>query len=724
MKQTIISLGKRALAFQALPAVAAAAVPAPVDHIVAIDVSGSMYSDLPELRLQLKNKLATLVGDKDTISLIWFSGKGDYGVLVEQLEIRSVRDLSSLNAAIDRYLRPQGLTGFKEPLQEVVKVIDRIQANSASKERLFSLFFMSDGYDNQWSEADILAVCKKLEPKLSNATLVEFGWHCNRPLMTKMAEILGGTLIFSKDLQEYQVTFEAELGRGGKTKKIPLKLAATPALGYAFSMNGESLLTYLPDEDNVVMVPEGTTEVAYYIDATAKTKATKFDIKKHKTALLWSGLATLSQRMESEAILDVLSVMGDVALVNLFASCFSKEDYVLFQNECLGAALDKNQRFALGYDPDAVPKEDAYTVLELLSDLSASEENLLYPFNENFAYQRIGAGSEAKEEGVKFTVADKGVGYPLNGIVWNENKPNVSVRVRVDVSVNLPSDRLPGLPETINTYIYRNYTIVLDGIVHTRRLPMSLTKDTFLKLQANGMLAGESYKAGKMYVLDFPKLPVINRSMVKGVTAEETFGQVLALQVLKGTQKVLKEFRDRYTPKESKTYLLLYGAAGTEYLANLGLTDYNGFNPPSNSVKSGDYYMAKELKIACKGLSSLPKVTDLEAAIAAGKKLKVNEFVMAGALSRIQQFLSSKIYVKAADQAALFNTWIEAESKAAIAETRLLTLALAKRKFSIVVGHAWFKDLPSMEHNSLDAMLPGFGPVTVTATLKEVQVEK
>jgi hypothetical protein len=728
MNPQVISVGKLSLAIQSLPVAQAAPVAAPVDHFIVIDISGSMYSDLPELRHQLKNKLSSLVKDKDTVTIVWFSGRGQFGVLVERLEIRSILDLTSLHSAIDRFLQPMGLTGFKEPLQAVIDVIDRISA--ARRDGVFSLFFMTDGYDNQWSDADILAVCKKLEPKLANAVIVEYGWHCNRPLLTKMAETLGGKLIFSKDLQEYSVTFEKEMSGGTGVKKTPVKLAADASKGYAYALQGANLLTFIPDADNVVLVPEGITEVAYFTTGRPTAvglkeiafKPTKFEVAVHTHPLIWASLVALSQRVDSDAIFEVLGALGDVNLVQVFSNCFSKEDYIIFQTFALGAAVAPESRYAFGYDPNAVPKEDAYTVLDLISDLSASDENLFYPHHEAFAYERIGAASLQKERNVRFEYADKSRGYPINGIVWNEDRPNVSVRVRMEGFAVLPADRPAPLPEKVESYVYRNYTIVRDGIVHTRRIPVSLSQATFNKLQANGLLAGEAWAAGKVFVLDYPRLPVINRQMVRGVTAKATFEKVLQLAVLKGTQKVLNDWRDRITPKQSKKFLALYGEAATNYLAERGVSDYNGFNPPSESKKSGDFYHAKELKIAAKGLSSLPKVADVDAAMTAGKKLKVNEFVMTEAVQKVRDFMASSIYTKAADPDALLATWIESESKAAVQATRQLMCELAQCKFAIVVGHTWFADLGGLDNNSLDVDLPGFGSVTVTANLKDAEV--
>lgn len=710
---SIVQLGAASLALQKLPVVAKP-VPAPVHHIISVDVSGSMYSDLPELRLHLKNKLATLVGANDTVSIVWFSGRGQCGTLVEAMKVNGVADLSSLHAAIDRFLQPTGLTGFTEPLQEMENIIGRLKKKAAG--HLINGLFMSDGYDNCGTERGILDVCVRLEKLLDSAAVIEYGYYANRPLLTKMAETLGGKLVFSEDFPSYVTAFEGSLG--GSTKKVPVKLDHAPSAGYVFSLTGENLLTFTPNEDNVVLVPEGLTDLAYFVAKKGKA----FDHKKNTDALIFASLVPLSQRMETDTVFSVLGALGDVALVNAFSSAFSKEDYSRFQAEVLAAAADPAKRYVAGYDPAAVPKEDAYTVLELLSDLSSAEDNLFYPYHNAFAYERIGAAREANDEEVRFSVADKAKGYRINGLVWSEDRPNVSIRVMVDGVVKLPASRPAVLPEKVESFIYRAYTIIKDGIVHTRKLPVSLNEATFAKLQANGLLAGETWAAGKVFVLEFPKLPVINRKMVKGVTAKDTFQAVIDLAFLKGAQKVFNDWRNRISPKESKKFLALYGEIGTEYLKSVGVTDYNGFNPPSTTVKSGDFYMAKELTIGVKGLSSLPKVLDVENAIDAKKKLKISEFVMVDAIQRLDAFMSSAMFTSAADGNALLATWLEGEQKAIVAKTRELMEKLAQRKFSVVVGHIWFSDLPSMDDNTLDINVPGYGPVTVTANLKDVQV--
>lgn len=713
MTTKIFQLGALALAVQPL-AVAAAAVPAPVHHLIAIDISGSMYSDLPQLRTHLKNRLATVVGEADTVSIIWFSGRGQCGTLVKAMKIRGMADLSALHKSIDRYLTATGLTGFKEPLQEASTLVAELR--KAEPGHLVNFFFMTDGYENQNPEKDVLDLCTSLSKLVDSAAVVEYGWHCNRPLLAKMAEALGGKQIFSEDFTSYVDAFEGALG--GSTKRVPVKLDQ-PAVGPVFAVVGTDLLNFVPDAAGVVQVPEGLSALSYQTSAPGEPFAKVTD----KPGEAWAFTAQLAARGDANSVFEALGALGDVALINQFTNCFSKEDYSRFQEAALAAAADVSKRYVDGYDPTAVPKADAYTVLHLLGELTSSEDNLFYPYHPAFAYERIGAASEQKEPGVKFVPKDKAKGYPVSSVVWNETRPNVSIKVQIDGTVALPDDRPAKLPAQIDTHIFRNYTIIRDGIVHSRTLPVSLGKDSFDKLQAQGLLAGETWVAGQVYALTFPKLPVINRNMVSTVAAKDTFAAVVALNALKAETKVFNDWRKRIAPKTSDLYLMLYGEDATEYLKGLGLTTFNGFSPLSTTVKSGDYYIAPELKIDVKGLSSLPKVEDVEKSIAAGKALKLSEFLMAPAIKRIADFMASPIYKSAADGTAVLAAWLKSETEALVKKTREAQELLAGQKFAIVVGHAWFSDLTTMGEGSLDINVVGYGPVPVKATLKEVQID-
>lgn len=682
-----------------------------VHHIIVIDVSGSMWNDLPSLRTHLKNKLSTLVGEKDTVSILWFSGKGQFGILQEAVPVRSLSDLSTLHKAIDKWLQPIGLTGFKEPIQETINLIERLKKVEPSF--LINFFFMSDGYDNQWSKNEILNVTKELGKYVDNSVFVEYGWNCDRNLLSKMAESAGGSLIFSEHFENYQTVFDQELSkdiRGGK--KILVKLDEKSSLGYAFAYdNSGSLVSYAVNENNEVLVPESIGDLHFFTKEKVSVGSKEFDTQ------VYFGLATLSQRMLANEIFTVLGAMGDVYLVNRFVNSFSKQDYTDFQNECISQGTNKTSRFKEGVDVNAVPKEDAFTIIDLMNILSEDDNNLIYPQHEAFSYKRIGSGSKQRDTSVKFEYSDKNKGYPISGIVFNEDRPNVSFRVKYDGYVSIPEDKQIefDLPKNIKSFIYRNYTIIRDGIVNIRKLPVSLTENT-LKVLQNENIVNSEVKAGEVFVLDTSKIPVINRNMVKTVTAKQTFTNVFRLEQLKATQKVYKFYRDKYAPKKSEGFSVLYGEAASEWLKEVGVTDYNGFNPPSDSVPLNDVYTATELKISIKGLSSLPSVNDVLKKISAGKSLTLRESLLKPAIDKVTNFLDNNDVNKN----ELVKTWLKSETNNVISKVREINNKISKTKFAIILGHVWFNDL-AVGENSMTINIDG-NDIHVTAELVEKEI--
>ena len=73
----------------------------PTNHIIVVDCSVSMYSELPKIRSHLKNKIPTMVKYGDTLSVIWFSGRDQFGVLFEGVEVHGLLDLTQINSTID-----------------------------------------------------------------------------------------------------------------------------------------------------------------------------------------------------------------------------------------------------------------------------------------------------------------------------------------------------------------------------------------------------------------------------------------------------------------------------------------------------------------------------------------------------------------------------------------------------------------------------------------------
>jgi hypothetical protein len=345
---------------------AKAVVPSSVHHVAVVDCSGSMYGELPALRTQLKTELTSLLREGDVLSVVWFSGRGECGVLLEAEPVSTLVDLKRVHEAIDRWLRPLGLTGFKEPLLEVKALLARSAARYPS--HAAALFFMSDGHDNQWPREEILAAATALAPVLSSAVFVEYGYYADRPLLTELAKRTGGSLLFSKSFSEYQTVFCQTLRSESPGKKVRLsvpKADVIDGLFWALS-NNKDVLTFALDGD-AIHVPE-TVSCVYYL-TTQDTGQDEAHWAPNWMPAAYAAASLFATRMRPEVVRPVLRALGDVRLIHAFGNCFGKQAYSSFMEDARRCAFGEGC-FVYGRDVNAQTRPDAFTVLELLKLLS------------------------------------------------------------------------------------------------------------------------------------------------------------------------------------------------------------------------------------------------------------------------------------------------------------------------------------------------------------------
>lgn len=759
-------------------------VEVPTNHIAVIDCSGSMSGELPRIREQLKKKLPKLLSEQDTISIIWFSGRGEFGVLLEAEPVSSLKDLKDVEKAIDRWLRPVGLTGFKEPIEEAARLVTKIGATR--KGSLFSLFFMSDGWDNQSSRPDIIKAVEKAAGGLAAATFVEYGNYADRALLAQMAEKAGGSLVLAEHFDKFAPALEASLQkRPSGAPRIEAAVKGDAIGGFAFTLSGGDLITF-DASSGKVQVPQDTGDFYYLAPASVGTAGpdisslSKSSSSDAIIAASYAAISLFSVRMKPELILPLLRALGDVRYVDQFSGCFGKQKYSEFQDGAKTAAFDSKARWSSGWDPNRVPKDDAFTVLDLLRILSEDDGNSLLLSHPEFKYNKIGRArddastkltdAEVEEleqltknvsaernvkklqelqariaeltanrpEPLKFVESqDKDAGYPISALIYNEERPNVSVQTRkagiVDLGDRIPAEfagsTLGKIPSTFSTFVYRNYTIIRDGIINIDRLPVRITADTGRKLHAAGLpreaefsregQLGENSPATVVY--DLRKLPVINRVMVREASAKVLFEKEFELTVARAAQKVYNAFKKEHFPRTSEGFEALYGKEATTWLREQGFTDYSGFSPKSVQAAAQDEYMAKELKVALKGLSTLPTLDKLREAIAKGKMNAPAE-IMAPFLKEVETFLASPAYTKSTKQSQLLEGWLDGQTRSATSTVRGLLFEMAQIKFSVIVGQVWFKEFKSLDENTMTVDVGG-RKVDGTVTMREIPVK-
>ena len=748
----------------------------PTNHIAVIDCSGSMSWDLPKIREQLKKKLPKILREQDTISIIWFSGRKEFGVLLEAEPVATLVDLSNVNKAIDRWLKPNCLTGFKEPLEEAKDLVERV--SKKRKGSVCNLFFMSDGMDNCWGRPEILKAVEQAAGGLASATFVEYGYYADRPLLTAMAEKAGGTLIFSEDFDKYAPLFEAAMQKKlSGALRIEVKVDGDPIGGFVYALVGGDLMTFAVTGDTL-SVPEDLSAIYYLspsIIGSAGDDVISISKKKDKAdddvmAPAYAAVSLFSLRMKSDVVFPLLKALGDIDYIDRFSSCFGKQRYSEFMDATKAAAFDPSKRFTKGWDPNKVPREDAFTILELLQLLSKDDGNRVLLDHPDFKYSRIGRGrvdastqlteaeieeiqkltlriaaerdvkklkilqeqladiTDKKSEALKFETDPAPDGYPISSLTFNEERPNVSFLVKkpgvVDISSRVPKEFKGKIPEKFQTFIYRNYTVVKDGLVNVEFLPVKVTAETLDKLVEAGVIDKDHVKNFKLcdsITINLRDLPIINRKMVKATSAKTLFELEYELTKARAAQKVYNSVKKEKFPRKAEGFVVMYGDDAAKWLKEHGFTDYSGFSPKTVQAEATDFYLGKCLEISLKGLSTLPSLKDLHEQI---KKNKLNACgrLMKPHLDRIESFLASDIYNKAADKDGVFEAWLDGEAKSVRQQTQTLIYQVAQTTFCLIVGQIWPIEFSSLDENSMTIDFDG-QKIVCSMNLKEIQIK-
>lgn len=761
----------------------------PTNTFAVIDCSGSMWNDLPKIREQLKRKLPKLLKETDTITIIWFSGKGQFGTLLEGEPVATLSDLKVVEQAIDRWLKPQGLTGFTEPLQEAVRVVQRVAKKNPG---VASLFFMSDGCDNQGTRSSILNAIEGAAEGFQSTTIVEYGYYADRNLLSAMAERAGGSHIFAEDFDRYAPAFEAVLQkRPSGAPRVEQTIVGDPIGGFAFTLQDGDVVTYSV-EAGKVRVPKDLQTVFYLASAPSGDVLTSIDGLAQAAsvgglpstgepilAAAYAAVSLFSVRMKPAIVYPLLKAIGDVRFIEQFSTCFGKQKYSAFQETAQKAAFDKTTRFLDDRDPNRLPKDDAFTVLELLYLLAGDDNNRVLLDHPEFKYSRIGRGrvdasdqltTEEQAEmqtltaelsttkktarireineriaeitnkpaALKFEADSAPNGYPISSLVFNEDRPNVSFMVRKTGTVDL-TDRLPAgvsVPAKFTTHVFRNYAVIKDGLINIDQLPVTLTSAAYQeivnRLGSSSMVEKVFPTTGTVYpeeqrlsiVINLRALPVINRNMVKDVSARQFFQLQYDLLAAQAEQKVYNSYSKELLPKERSAGIAeLYGTDSAQWLKDQGITD-GGFSPKGVLADATDFYLGKELKVSLKGYSTLPTLKVAKEQIAKNK-LNGPGALMAPTVKIVEDFLNSPFYLKAkgAGGSATLETWLDSQTKAAKEKVRGIIYQIAQTTFAIVVGQIWFSEFQSLDENSMTIEpVPGT-KIDCKAELNEIQIK-
>jgi len=695
-----------------------------VNHIIIVDVSGSMYGTLPQLGNDLANQIKK-IPEGDTVSFGWFSGEGDYRFVLKGFKISSAADRETVEKTVRANLHSRGTTCFSEILADTELVISDLAALGNT----FSLVFLTDGYpvvSNYQREINqIDKAIRNIEGKVTSALLVGYGDYYNKELMATMSEKMGASLVHSEDLPTFSTAFNMfmEESRDASDKisvvlDMPLKdkdivFSVQNRQINLYAPNPEGVIKYAPSkkskQDNIYILtdqrPLKTSESELLNESRVKGGSSVEPLVK----AAYAAACILTQKTKTLQALDVLAVLGDKAVIDAVNNSFTNAEYGKAEALMTNSVFYPSRRLKSGWSASYIPSVNAFCLLDVVNDLLQDDNAFFYPTHEAFNYKRIGRGSKPKEGYPTFKYGE-GVKCPLKGLSWHQTQLNLSITSQVKGSIELKEGYEKfGFQKDYPTYVFRNYALVKDGFLNCASLPVSLSLNTFNKFVKHGIIDPDHHWTEEgVYVLHLDRVPVINRGLAEGKTsATELFRLAYKEVELQAKIKALKFLKGE---EDESTSSSIMTEEQTEFLKQNGITG-RGFNPPTEKQEAVDFYMAKEFDIKIKGHSTLPKIVDVQKKISAGKALTVTDTLVNAGIQLYEQIPGdATAQVKKAGVVYTLMTLNK--------ELFSVRRKIQETKFAVILGKAWFAEFNSREENTLE--IDGH---TFTLSVREIKVE-
>lgn len=699
-----------------------------INHVFCIDVSGSMYSELPKMRQQLKARIPEIISEDDTITIIWFSGRNQCGMMKEMVKVQNLSDVKALNADIDKYLVPMGCTAFAEPIEVTNKLIDNMKSSTG----LWSFLFLSDGGHNTGPWSEVITQLTELQPKVSSATIIEYGYYADSNSLSEMAETLGGSKIFEEDFESYSVDIETLL-KSKSTPRVEVDITefkSTMRYQVFFSIDSvtRTIRVYSAERKNTILIPQDTDKL--YFLGVNKSKEVEYS----QDPSLYAAAFVMADRMKYDTVESILQSTGDTRIISTYCNAFGKQRLESFKNEVLNCVFDQSSVGIDGIDYSFKPSPNAYCVLNMIEELMSSDDNLIHPYHSEFEYSRIGAKSvtkrvlsdEEKEalnnastklkadkvmeaidaNSIRMKVTDPSKGYSVSNITWNEDRANLSVLFQIDVTLELPKGNPLGV-DTLNSFIFRNYTIIKDGILNMTKLPVTLTKPTKDKFSRRGLLTTSD---DGMTILNFNNLPIINKKSTETVYFLDMMNTEMRLLSLRCQNKYLGYLKKLHGIS-SAVAPSSYSTEQKEWMSSVGINLFKGYSPLTEQDKSGDFYMANSLVTKIDKFSSIPKIEDVLTKRSNNKPMTPSESYLNDQMKLVDEELNLRsVKSDAIDELSKSNTKV----------TRGLISKLAQSKFSLILSRKWFADKNGFDDNS--AEIESLGGLKMSIIFKDEKV--
>lgn len=580
-----------------------------IHHIHILDRSGSMSSVIGQLMDNVKLVVGTM-GKNDLLSIIWFSGEGQASVL---LKGASKSDKEGIDNLLDSIKSTIGCTCFSQPLKLANEVISDLKALCPN----FSVNLFTDGepcvsYSVNQEVEYIFKQLEEMTPNILAFNTIGYTKWADEKLLTDMSATSAfGRYIFSNDIKDYNEIFGNNYKRIQGLGAILYECESDGADFYyrddnTFAFKSNKIKLYTSDKFQVLEVLKGTKNLA---------EGYKEISDKDLEDFLYQMAYEAYYRGNQEFAYDCLASLGDKYAAELLLKSFTSEERANAVKTLLAMAYGK-KRYEQGKHENLEIPDTMFCVFDLLNML---KDEIFIPSKD---YNRIGVKRVDTNNIFQLNDEQEYTGKFADNLVFASDRANVSVRYVMKGQVRLlaTAARRVGLPEKVDSTIFRTQTIIKDGELNTKKLNAWVSNKTLQNIKKRctyygidydklvNKVAGKNYQDKVCVEFNLTELPIINRRG-RNVKIEDISSLVKRQNELKARQKILRSFiKNEVFNAEGESY-------NDEQLAVLkdhGIVKgiYSGIKLESEDPIFLDYNIVRSMDFQQKGWASLPKIED------------------------------------------------------------------------------------------------------------------
>lgn len=490
-------------------------------HILLLDVSGSMYGELDNLKAKLKITLEQLcVDDNNYVSLITYSGHKESEIIAKSVKCDAVSyKMSKIFDIIEEKVQIKGVTVMSEPLEKSIELVKGL-ADVCDKHHI-ALFTDGCLVPWEWSHKteenkcyDVADICSK-ENILLNA--IGFGrWYDRRFLKELVGKTPNGELAHIDDIADYPTTILNMVRKMNEevSCKLPVENKELYFLNRnAFYENGSCIRALNAKTSNIIVV----LDEDYKVDGKVYHSTGDVNEDLFEDLLFSLGWNFIIEEDVEEAE-SIIAQTGDIAVYELVSNCFSFQEKNKVLTKLQKILYKEEPKFEKGKKVITVLSEEDEPIclLEILHEILEDKDSSLV-WSKDIAYKRTSQKQISKEDNIRFKYDDKSF-FPINSISIGKDKLNIGVKVTYTGKSYDVDKEILELP----CKIYRDYILILNGNINVPTIFAKLSNELFQKFAKENLIKSSKIEDGVTYFeIDLTKLKSTNKRTRKLYTPKE-----------------------------------------------------------------------------------------------------------------------------------------------------------------------------------------------------------